>query len=194
MPSPASIRPGNVSGWSRPVVPAADAGVAGRNAPAGDVLHLSRSEAASVDLMEVLVTHPGHRAILARRGVTTPEAIQAWASEPWRRAAFTVWTGLPDVSLESYGQRYDMLRIPGITPGEVRLLHEAGIETAGHLAALGGDHAAAREGRSEFLRRLDLVRDQLARQASLQLRVPDEGRLIELATAAAGVESRIRSR
>jgi predicted flap endonuclease-1-like 5' DNA nuclease len=87
-----------------------------------------------------------------------------------------------------------MLRIPGITPGEVRLLHEAGIETAGHLAALGGDDAAAREGRSKFLRRMDLVREQLARQASLHLRVPDETRLIGLATAAAGVESRIRSR
>jgi|GEM_PF-1862600 len=57
-----------------------------------------------------------------------------------------------------------MLRIPGITPGEVRLMHEAGIETAGHLAALGGEDATAHGARSEFLRRMERVRDQLARQ------------------------------
>lgn len=164
------------------------------SAPSGDVLRLSRHEPAAGDLMEVLVTHPAHRGILARRGVTTPEAILTWASESWRRAAFTLWTGLPDVSLETYGQRYDMLRIPGITPGEVRLMHEAGIETAGHLAALGGDDATAHAARSEFLRRMERVRDQLARQANLPLPQTDEARLVELASAAAGIKSRIRSR
>ncbi|MEB3236928.1 MAG: hypothetical protein VKO64_04800 [Candidatus Sericytochromatia bacterium] len=159
-----------------------------------DGLQRARTASNAKDLLDILVTHPGHRALLRRHGITSPGAILAWAEQPWRRAALTLWSGLPDTSLEAYGRRFDLMQVSGLTADEARLLHEVGIESPEQLASLEGIRADDGAVLSRLTSRMGLVRDRIRNQDGLCLNVPDEARLGALAVAAAGIRGRIRVR